>query len=243
MNQDKVLKIGLLETGRPPPDLEQHGDYPTMFEQLLSGADENLKFERWAVLDDELPTDVNTCDAWLITGSRHGAYEDHSWIDPLMTFVRDAQTANIPMVGICFGHQLIAQALGGKVEKSDKGWGVSVHSYDFLDKPKPSWMQTENTKFDIQCFHQDQVIELPVNANVIAGSEFCPYAMVSYGDQALTFQGHPEFDSSYGEGLIDMRRDLLGDEITDAGLEVVHQPIDSTQVAQWIVGFIRARKS
>lgn len=242
MSLKKTLKIGLLETGLPPTELVQHGDYPSMFERLLTGADSNLTFERWAILSGEMPDDVNACDAWLITGSRHGVYEDHDWIEPLMAFARALHQANVPMIGICFGHQLIAQALGGKVEKSDKGWGVSVHGYDMLESAdKPDWMQGADESFDIQCFHQDQVVRLPATADVIAGSDFCPYGMLVYGKQALTFQGHPEFDAAYGQGLLNCRADLLGEEVVAAGEKVINQAIDSGTVAEWIVAFLRDR--
>ena len=242
MSLNKTLKIGLLETGLPPTELVQHGDYPSMFERLLTGADSNLTFERWAILSGEMPDDVHACDAWLITGSRHGVYEDHDWIEPLMAFARALHQANVPMVGICFGHQLIAQALGGKVEKSDKGWGVSVHGYGMLESADtPSWMEGAAESFDIQCFHQDQVVQLPATADVIAGSDFCPFGMLVYGKQALTFQGHPEFDAAYGQGLLDCRRGLLGEQVASDGEKVVNQPIDSASVAQWIVGFLRDR--
>lgn len=242
MAQAKPLTVGLLETGLPPEELSQHGNYPSMFERLLSSADDNLRFEHWAILSGEVPTDVHACDAWLITGSRHGVYEAHDWIAPLEAFVRDLHGAGVPLVGICFGHQLIAQALGGKVEKSDKGWGVSVHGYAMLDSDAPpAWLGEAPSSFEIQCFHQDQVVQLPVTADVFAGSDFCPYAMLVYGDQALSFQGHPEFDAAYGRGLLECRGDLLGEAVVERGLADVDAPIDSPLVARWIVDFLRRR--
>ncbi|MGB0865291.1 MAG: glutamine amidotransferase-related protein [Granulosicoccaceae bacterium] len=242
MSADKPLKIGLLETGLPPQELEPHGNYPSMFERLLLGADENLSFQHWAILSGEIPDNVHACDAWLITGSRHGVYEQHDWLEPLENFIRALHQADVPMVGICFGHQLIAQALGGKVEKSDKGWGVSVHRYNTLESAAlPSWMQDAPASFDIQCFHQDQVVQLPATADVLAGSNFCPYGMLLYGKQALSFQGHPEFDAAYGRGLLECRGDILGEAVVEAGMQCVDQPIDSGQVARWIVDFLRDR--
>lgn len=244
MSVKKNLKIGLLETGLPPKELAHYGSYPQMFEKLLSAADTDLSFESWAILSGQMPEDVHACDAWLITGSRFGVYENHDWLEPLIAFAQALHQENVPMIGICFGHQLIAQALGGRVEKSDKGWGVSVHRYNLIDSDdRPHWMQGAGDSFDIQCFHQDQIVQLPATADVLASSEFCPYAMLSYGNQALTFQGHPEFDAQYSQALIECRRELLGEQISEAGAAVVKQPIDSATVARWIVDFLRDREA
>jgi GMP synthase-like glutamine amidotransferase len=227
------LNIGILEVGRPPEELKtKFSDYPQMAIDWLGDIDAN--FSRYAVLDCILPSNVKDADIWIIMGSRFGVYEPHDWIAPLEEFVRATQKANGKMFGICFGHQLIAQALGGRVEKSEKGWGVGIHSY----KPTNNWPEkfcTPPETISIQAFHQDQVVELPVGAEQVATSDFCEHAALWYPNFALTFQGHPEFSSDYVTALLESRRgNLFSDSLVDDAFSKRNQPTQQKHIAQLI---------
>lgn len=238
----RTLTIGILETGLPPEGYsEKYGSYPDMFRDLLSASDSQLAFNYFAVLDGEIPTDPSICDAWLITGSKFGVYEEHPWITPLSTLICQAYQADIPLVGICFGHQLIAQALGGKVVKSDKGWSLGVAEYQ-IHQPA-EWMTQAEKTFAIQAYHQDQVVELPDETQVLAGSEFCPYGALSIANKAITFQGHPEFSSTYIKALLTNRRDLglLPVDLSTQAIETIATPNQRHQVATWICQFLRSK--
>lgn len=233
------LQIGILETGRPPRELgEKYGSYPDMFEQLLAGADANLEFTAFAALDGEIPDDPNLCHAWLITGSRHGVYDALSWMAPLGQLIRDAVDARVPIVGICFGHQIVAEALGGKVEKSERGWGVGVHEYGIAKRPV--WMANAPEHFAVHAVHQDQVVDLPEGADVVASSPFCPNAVLAYGDRAFTIQPHPEFGNDFKRDLMDQRlADIVPEEILSTAKRSLGRKPNSDMVAEWIVAFVR----
>ena len=187
------MKIGILQTGQAPEPLrEPLGDYPDMFERLLEGR--GLEFATWHVEGMEFPDSHHDAEGWLITGSRHGVYEDHAFIAPLEAFIRAAFAAGQPIAGICFGHQIMAQALGGQVAKYDGGWVVGAQEYDF-----------EGTRLVLNAWHQDQVLRPPEGARVIATNPGCAYAGLAYGDQALSVQAHPEFDDQFIAGLIATR--------------------------------------
>ncbi|WP_020396233.1 GMP synthase [Thiolinea disciformis] len=233
------MLVGILETGRPPAELAaDYQSYAAMFEHLLGG--NNLDFRVFSVLNDEFPEAPNTCDAWLITGSRHGVYEQLPWMLKLQAFIRHVRDAKVPMIGVCFGHQIIAQALGGEVQKSPKGWGIGVHEYA-IHQGLPQMGSTD--KFRIYAMHQDQVIKRPPDAKIVASSEFCEYAALLYGDSILSFQGHPEFTDHFERELLALRK---GTVIPEAQADKTLQEIDSgtvkaegDKVADWMVGFLK----
>lgn len=223
-------RIGILETGRPPEELDaKFGNYPSMVESWLGGIE--AEFQSFAALDGELPDSPDWADLWVITGSKFGAYEDHAWIPPLEDFIRAARDAGKLMFGICFGHQIIAQALGGVVRKSDKGWGLGVHEYDTRAWPEALGAAPE--KIAIQAFHQDQVEVAPKGAETIASTDFCEHAALWYPGFALTVQGHPEFGEPYAGELLELRRDtVLADADVDAAQASMARPENRSEIAR-----------
>jgi GMP synthase-like glutamine amidotransferase len=197
------MKLAILETGRPPGTLAaEFGDYPSMFERLLGPGIETQTFD---VQAGQFPPPNH--DAILITGSPAGVYEPLPWIGPLLEFIRRAESSK--MVGVCFGHQAMAEALGGKVEKSDKGWGAGLHCYDVVRREP--WMDGESS-VAVPASHQDQVVVQPPNTKVVAASDFTPYAALGWTDRpAISFQFHPEFSPEFAKALIAHRFDIVPD--------------------------------
>lgn len=233
------MRIAIIETGVPPAPLkERHGDYPTMMAQMLAPFAPNLSFFAVKAQDGEPLPPVDAFDGLLITGSPAGVYEDHDWIGPLEKLVRDTAKAGKPQVGICFGHQLMAQAFGGKVEKSDKGWGVGVHKYAVKDRAE--WMAPESNRIACAVSHQDQVVEAPKGARVLAGSDFCPLGALSYAEgPAISFQMHPEFAHDYATDLLRFRAERFGKTLVDEGLQTLAGESDRTMMARWIANFFQ----
>jgi GMP synthase-like glutamine amidotransferase len=226
------MLIGILQTGLAPDQLMgEMGDYPDMFQRLLDG--NGFTFKTWRVLDGEFPPDAHAADGWLITGSKFGAYEDHAWIPPLEDFVRAAYAAHVPMVGICFGHQIIAQAMGGRVEKFTKGWSVGATDYDFGGKT-----------VRLNAWHQDQVVEKPEAATVIGSNDFCANAALLYDDRMFTVQPHPEFQPDFVDGLMKTRgRGLVPDSLLDAATARLNEPLSDTSMASQIAAFFKQPRS
>lgn len=238
------MRIGILETGEVAPELRQaHGDYPAMFARLLGAVDVSLAFDVVSVVKGEMPRAPGEADAWLVTGSRHGVYDDLPWIEPLKAFLRDCVAARLPVVGICFGHQILAEALGGRAEKSARGWGLGVQSYRLVDRP--AWLEGVPETFAMQAVHQDQVTVLPEGAHVLAVSEHCPHAALAFGDRdlpdAISIQPHPEFTRAFVDDLIAMRAgDVYPEPLARTAREGLVQPVASEAWARAIVAYLRA---
>lgn len=232
------MKIAILEADHVLDDLKMvHGDYPAMFERLLSAVDDTLEFETFSVIDGIYPSSLEF-DGFLITGSRFSAYDQIEWVDALKDFIVKLFEHGKSIIGICFGHQIIATALGGETKKAPQGWGVGVSTSRFYEKP--DWIiDPEGTTFNLLVSHQDQVVALPPQATLLAGSEFCPYGMYQIADRVLTFQGHPEFSREYDRALMDRRKEILGEAVYNAGVESLKLPIDSLRVASWMLAFLR----
>lgn len=223
------MHIGILQCGHTSGEVAaRHGDFDGMFEGLFD--QHGLTFSSYDVENMTFPSSVTTCDGWLLTGSKHGAYEDHAFIPPLETFIRDAYAAGVPQVGICFGHQIMAQAMGGQVIKHTGGWGLGRTVYRMGDRDVA-----------LNAWHQDQVVTRPDTAQVFATSDFCENAALVYGKRMLSFQPHPEFSPQVVETYVATRRgtaDYEADRM-DAAAGAAAQPVDQAPVAALIAAFFK----
>ena len=231
------MRIAIIETGEPAAPLrKQFGSYAEMMARMLGPRSPEFDFFTVGVFKLENLPPMDALDALLITGSPAGVYEDHDWIMPLEIYIRTAATARKPQVGICFGHQIMARAFGGQVEKSAKGWGVGVHRYEVQERAP--WMRPELSQIACAVSHQDQVTAPPSGARVIAGSDFCPNGVLSYAQgPAISFQMHPEFDHEFATALLSSRKDRIARDLYDTATESLNGLSDRTAIAEWIKNF------
>ncbi len=224
------MKIGILQTGHVPETLQdENGNYDTIFTRFLAG--QGLDFENYPVVDGVFPSGPDAADGWLITGSKFGAYEPHDWIAKLEGFIREIYAAGTPLVGICFGHQIIAKALGGRVEKFDGGWAVGRKSYELAGQT-----------YNLNAWHQDQVLDVPKDGQVVGTNDFCANAAILYGDRAFTMQPHPEINRTYLGGLIRERGPgVVPTALTDRANADLDLPTDAAPLADMITKFFRER--
>ncbi|HWA62806.1 MAG TPA: type 1 glutamine amidotransferase [Caulobacteraceae bacterium] len=232
------MKIGLLAAGAPPDALvPRYGDYPSMFRRLLAGR--GYAFQDYDVRAGVFPAAPEDCEAYLVTGSACGVYDPEPWIADLIAFLRQAK-GRARLVGVCFGHQVMAEAFGGRVIKSPKGWGVGLHRHSLSDD-RPGWAGAGPAGYALAASHQDQVVEAPPGARVAGGSGFCPMGLIAYGDQpAMSIQLHPEFEPAYAKALIEGRRgERIAADVADAAVRSLDAPDDHVRAAGWFDAFLQ----
>ncbi|MBT8167867.1 type 1 glutamine amidotransferase [Falsiruegeria litorea] len=225
------MKIGILLAGHTPGPLrETHGNFDQMFARLLNGRD--FEFSSFDLLDGASPS-VDQADGWLIPGSLHGVYEDHAWLPTLEQLIRDINYAKKPLIGVCFGHQIIAKALGGQVEKFQGGWAVGYTEYELDGKTVA-----------LNAWHQDQVIAAPSNARALASNAHCEHAVLAYDDHIWTVQAHPEFDGPFIDGLLqDYGPGVVPDDLLHAAANQTQAPTDAAWLATQMADFFQKARA
>jgi GMP synthase-like glutamine amidotransferase len=249
------MKIGILKADAV---LDQFaptfGEYPEMIEKVMSLAVSQTQNETqnapqlepqyepivcvtYDVERQEYPQDIAECDAYIITGSKKSVYDDEPWIHRLRDFVVALDEAKAPTIGICFGHQMIAEALGGETKAADVGWRVGVHQVHV--QAGADYMQPAISDFSLLYSHKDQVTVLPAGSTLLAGSRQCPNAMYQVGQHMLAVQGHPEFVKDYSRSLLGFRREQIGEDLYNTGVASLSEATDELLVANWFMRFLR----
>lgn len=237
-----ISTLGILKTDDVKEEWQsEFGNYPCMFTDLFNRVAPKLEFRTYDVTREEHPRPLDSCDAYIITGSKAGVYDDFPWIGSLKKLIRELAQQSIPLAGICFGHQILAAAFGGEVVKSSSGWGVGVHKYQL--RKNLNGME-KDSHFSIIATHQDQVIKPPTDSEVLASNDFCPIAgLVSTENGFISFQGHPEFSKDYFLALLERRLHSVGKERGEQARQSMAQKIQPESVAKSILDFLNQQKS
>ena len=233
------MKIGILDA-LFSPDLNHitwNGSIAGTYIHFLDSLNAPFSYTVYEVSSGKFPAAVDACDAYLITGSVKGAYDEDDWIGTLKQFIQECHKAHKKMVGICFGHQILAHALGGKSEKSHKGWGLGLKTFD-VEGTKP-WMNGRPAQCSLYFSHQDQVVQLPVGAERLGGNGFCENAFFAMGDQVLGIQGHPEFTAGIMQDILAKPKETASPQVIETAVRSLEngRP-DNKLVAQWIINFL-----
>jgi len=231
-----MIRLCVLQAGENNPKIpDEIPKYEEMFRLLFAPAKElDLSFVQ--VRLGEFPEDIDAWDSYLVTGSAAGVYDDLDWIAPLKALIQEIHAKRKPLVGICFGHQIIAEALGGKAVKSPKGWGVGVRSMPMHDVP--CYFDDQHECLTLLYMHQDQVIQAPEGAHIFAGDEFCPIGGFTIGDTVLCLQGHPEFTPELVGAILDIRKDIIASDRISEGRKSLLLPHNGSQIGLGIARFI-----
>ena len=233
------MQIGILNADKVRPELvDRFGEYPDMFKDLLLKIEPTLEIISYDVMFGEYPKHIDDMDGYIITGSKMSVYNELDWIKKLGSFVQELHLEKKKLVGICFGHQMVAHFLGGKTQKSDKGWGIGIHESTLTSLAKHYGIGGQN--YNLVCSHQDQIVEPAPSSVILASSEFCPYSMLQIEEHILTFQGHPEFNKGFSRSLLELRKNDFEEDRYQQGLDSLSKNTDTQEVRKWIVNFIKA---
>ncbi len=235
-----MYRLGLLQCDVVAEELQpQFKDYPLMFAEAFEQAGISVEWAVFNLLEGQQPNSLNEADGYITTGSRSGVYDPLPWYSTLVELIKKIHDAEIPLVGICFGHQAIADALGGKVENSGKGWGIGINHYRTASKDAgPCWMNPLLEAFNVPVCHQDQVVSLPSDSKVLASSEHCENFVVEFSPTTLGVQGHPEFDTAYVRELITLREGILPTEVALTARASLENAPDNKVILNWIAQFL-----
>ena len=234
------MKIGILQCDTLLEKLQpKFGSYTAMIQRMLATSFCDCTFETIDCYKQEYPEDLAGYDLFVISGSRASVYDRQPWILRLINFVRRLDQEKKKLLGICFGHQLIAVALGGEVEKAKQGWGLGVATNRVI--ASPAWMQQHVLELRILVSHQDQVTKLVKGAQLIAESDFCPYFMILWNKHFLSIQGHPEWERDYAEALLQERRGQFLPERLELGLSSLSLVPDNQLFIQWVHDFVNCQ--
>lgn len=248
------MKIGLLMAGESVGSMAvKYGvheqQFIDLFDPLLDQDAEPIEWKIYYVLRDEFPNSVDECDAYLVTGSKHGVYDELPWMITLAAFIREIVSQQKRLTGVCFGHQIIAHALGGKVVKVEQGFGIGMHEYKMVIPTEIAHLAQDGelalqTLFKVNVMHGDQVVELPPTAEIIASSDFCEFAGLYYPEGVLTYQGHPEFDNQFIRDLIEFKwgngQEWVKQQVKDQAVESAADGLASHRlpIAKFMLNFM-----
>lgn len=233
-----TMKVAILQCGEVLKQFRSEtGRRNEMIEDMFGALNMAFEFDTFDCRKDHYPGGEDSYDFFIITGSKAGVYEDKPWIKKLIQFVRHLNGKNKKVIGICFGHQVIATACHGTVVKSEKGWGVGIATSRLVSIP--GWASETKNEINLLVSHQDQVTALPEGAHVIAESDFCPFFVVQWNDNFLSTQGHPEWTRTYSEASMMSRRGLIPDERIASALNSLNIEPDNGLFTRWIIDFVQ----
>jgi len=232
------MNLGLLLCDHVPDGLTTHfKDYPEMYESAFSVFGKKITWSVFDVCKGELPSNLEALEGYVVTGSRFSVNDNSVWISDLKSLIEVLSAKKIPMVGICFGHQLIAKSLGGVVDFSKTGWGVGCKNFHIVEKR--IWMADSGVNLIVPAFHQEQIVRLPPGAINLASTDYCENFLVEFNEHTLGIQGHPEFEREYISALLGERVAILPDNVrlnAEASLELVP---DNFLIRNWILNFLK----
>jgi GMP synthase-like glutamine amidotransferase len=226
-----------------PPLAQRYTRVASMFEDLFAQAGYQGRIDTFSARHGQYPARFAIYDAVLLTGSRADAFSDEPWVVALREQVARLLQDQHKLLGVCFGHQLIAHCLGAPVQRAPRGWRVGRQSYEWLGAPEHLGLvpaqAAQAAQVALLASHQDQVLALPPGATLLATQADCPVAAYALGDQVFCIQPHPEFTPEVSAFLLDKRRALMGEPLYEQSMASLSEPHDGLALARFMIRFVQ----
>ena len=236
-----AINVGLLVCGKFSGALSRSGvSHPNLIQDWLQvPASAKLNFRTYRAYEGRLPPKVESCDSYFVTGSPASMVDREPWMLKLASFLLIAAKAQIPVVGLCFGHQVLAQALGGNVKRAPSGWEIGIKKWKVVRQE--GWMRECGKFLTLPMIHRDQVAKLPPRSVRVAASERCPNGVFRLANHAIGIQGHPEFTPELLGKLLTARRKDFSAVEYEAAMESLDTPTDAKEMSKWCMNFVTTR--
>lgn len=234
------IKLGILQTNHDK-SVEVGDAFPDdahRFRDLFDAQEDRFTYRVYMTIGGEVPKDLDEQDAFMITGSPLSVLDHHIFTDDLMTFIRRCDAAKKPLMGACFGHQAIALALGGTVERSPKGYNVGIEDTVFTSKSR--WMDPVMDRLPMYMFHEDAVTALPEGCTRLGSSEHCAIASFAKGDHILTTQSHPEFSPAFMKSVLSFTEDKIPPEARASAWDSLNKEERGDIFALWSTNLFKS---
>lgn len=213
--------------------------YGAMLVRLMREAGANWETEIFNTVQGQYPASFDAYDAVLLTGSQADSFSGEEWVVTLRGKVTQLLRDRKKLIGVCFGHQLVALCMGAKVGRAPQGWGMGRMTYQWH---VPDFVQAHGrTEIALLASHQDQVLELPVGATLLASNQFCPVAAFAVDQHVLCVQPHPEFVEDYSAYLLDKRRQQIGEATYSLSRDSLALGHEGPQMARMMVAFVESK--
>lgn len=242
------MKLCILDNDTlDPAAVPRWGSYAAMFERLLRRVGFSGEIDAYSAQQGHYPESFEAYRAVLLTGSRADAFSNEPWVVSLRERVSALLAHNKTVIGVCFGHQLVAHCLGAQVARAPQGWGLGRTTYTWHEPAllDPKGQTSQHTpagesgeSVSLLASHQDQVLELPAGARLLASNAHCPIAAYAIGQQVLCIQPHPEFEPEYSAFLLEKRRAQHGEAVYQKAMSGLHVGHDGPRMARLMLSFM-----
>jgi GMP synthase (glutamine-hydrolysing) len=228
----------IIKTGDTFPEIKAaHGDFEDMFASSLEGIDVDITV--YDARDQQPLLELAKFQVVIITGSHSMSTDCELWSERLLPYIREMLAIKTPTLGVCYGHQLIAKALGGEIDFHPEGPQAGSTEITLTEAGKADQLLGKSPKsFKVNAGNSQRISKLPNKAVVLAGNDFEPHQAIRFSEAMWGLQFHPEFGRDVTCAYIDRTADVLSQHGRDSD-KIKTDCIDTIESQELLKSFAR----